>query len=749
MLNEYDPSTVSVTQLPNPAPMTISAKTSDYRSSQITSVTRMLSCGLFAGLLGVIWLFVLTETSLGQDAEKAREAIRARPVLREPVRLRGVDPFGEVVQDEEDEEATEESDGDDKIPSGPITEVAENMRALISFEWKNGILEPTLLEGRQEVQQTIYAIRSSSGGGGMSSSSSGDNSWWYQFQGQRMTGTFQNNWPRNAAGGQLMFNLVELEEPYRELTIQHNDSDQLSILLKGGALPFILRVKQNANGEFVVQEVNGVDVFSHREKSFGEFCRKHVDYSQDHLLPLLKAVGIEPPPTPQDREVQDKVIERLKPLDEQKLQEFKDLIAGLDSTSFEEREAATKTVAERFDDYRDVVERSIDDDEAFSAEARTRLLSLLKEKSESDEIRTRDVVSRLQLTEDPKYLIWLLEQREADDDRELLVETLVAITDQSIGDDIGAWKAWAGDSNDQELPVNNVEVDAEAIFSAGQLTKMREQTAKLVKLTTIDGSLQIDRDHWAEPFGGKTLNDLSNEIKEEIRKRGLPESYFNGIDSTRYPMLGYPHVLFESFHQELLKNPDKNNSYSRRTSGSNFTPNRIVSANGLDCSIATQPGANGRVIGRANNESKQFRLRFSEQNSPRRSISIEENEELQLRVEVTCESSDTIVRLIEMPDDKGWVVQDLRGTKVFADQADTYEALYDANKSYFDETFFPLLEKLGFQPPSSGDESGEEPGDDSTGDDSTGDDSTGDDSTGSDAAQGDGAQRDGVQTDGS
>lgn len=601
-----------------------------------------------------------------------------------------------ILQDEEggEKEAKDEQDENKIIPDGPITEAAESVAKLVSFEWKSGILTPKVIDDRQEIQTTVYAIRNFSGGGGMSSSSSGNDSWWYQFQGNRMVGTFQNNWPRNNDDG-LKFRLVELESPYRELTIQSQSSDQLSILLTGGTSPFILRVKQDANGEFMVQEVDGVDVHTYREKNFGTFCRKNVDYAQTRLLPLLRAVGISPPATPQDLSVQEAVVKRLRPLDAERVEQFKELVKTFDSPSFDEREQATKQFASQFEDYRDVATRAIDD-ESYSAETRTRLLALLKENSENEETMTRDVISRLDLTNDAKYLVWLLEQREGQEDRDFIVAQLESLTDESFGHDIASWIQWAGNDSEAEFEVKTQAVDPTMLTGDGQLMSMREQTAKLLKLTQVDNGLKLDRDHWAKPFGGKSLSTLNEEIEAEIKKRGLPTSFFNGIDEKRYPMLGYPHVLFESFYQELRSSP-RQGAFSSHISGSHHTPNRQFSMNGLDCSIATQVG-DARGVVRVDKEEEQpqiFRLRLSESDDLRRTISVEEDEEGCLRVEFTCESADVIVRLIQLPKEEGWVVQDVRGTEVFADQAKTYEALHEANQAYFDDTFFPLLERFG------------------------------------------------------
>lgn len=640
-------------------------------------------------------------------AEEKERRIRLIPVI-DAARavLRIDDEKAEKVEAEtKDEEPSK--DGDKPLEPGPIVDVAENIEQLINLDWNEGKLDIDFKEDRNEISQIVSSMRRSIGGGGMSSSSSGNGAFMYSFSGQRLNGIVQNNWPYNSNSG-LKLQFTELESPKREMTIESKDND-ISMRIIGGKEPYILQIRQEASGRFSVQDVNVTDVFSEDAVSFGEFCRQNVEYSQKRLLPLLRQAGLKLPPTPQDAEVQAAVIERFTPIDPERLSKFREMIAGFDSTQFEERQEVSEAVSESYPQYSDIISRVINDD-SFSAEARSRLLELYKKHEKPEDVRIRDVIDRLQLTSDADFLAWMLTQTEDPNQRTAIVSELEVVTEQSFGDDVAAWQSFAAE-NRQEASDQAVEADIPTldIFDKeGVLTKMSEETQRLVRLHRTPNGIGIDRQVWSEQFYGKSLAQLSEEIKGEIRERGLPESFFNA--PTNNPKIGYPHILFESFYQKLRTIPHSGSTYYR-SNGSTHQPNRTFASNGLDCSLATSETNQNAFRGgiavakvedaeaQKNNDKDMdfpdFQISLVETDAEQRRLLIDETKEGGFRAEINANNAGVMMRLIRLPEDKGWLVQDIRGTKVFTDHADSFDALYGKHQQYFDQDFFPTLENLG------------------------------------------------------
>ncbi|MCH8043749.1 MAG: hypothetical protein IID44_08510 [Planctomycetes bacterium] len=571
---------------------------------------------------------------------------------------------------------------------GVLQKASEHLKKLTPLRWHNGKIKPGVLSDRDAVRKIVSDLRSLSGGGGGGSSSGGD-SWSQSFQGSKMSGkvAFEGGGFLKASTFEVW--LREESKPNRELTVKSNTRGRLSITLNGGDSPYLFRLYQQPNGKLIVQEISGDQVFSQQEDSFAEFCRIHVQFVQHRLIPLLEHLGIDAPITPYDKRVQSQVRRMLTPIAGEKLAKFKKIAVGLDSDEFKLREQATRDLTKQFDELADVM-RHATLDETYSVEVRARLNEVIRKTSRPEDRRVYDLITKVKLTDKPRYLLWLLSETD-DAQRPVIARRLAKVTGQNFGGDVARWRAWlktqAADVKTTEKPAPPLDL----LAKKGKLQAVSKHTARLVKLKWDGDRLRLDRQHWAKPFGGKTIKQLSDEVAAEVTKRGLPATWWNKVDGDDH--VGYPDVLFQSMRNEL--ETDRYSRYFYRGYGHGDGQSEFE-ANGISASLSTKKSAGRRVFGRraSTKQQKYFKFRLSETAAEKRTLLVQTDEKERLQISLLGEKSHSIVRLLEMPSGL-WVVQDVRGTQVFAAKADSFRKLYDQNEEYFTKQFFPLLKHLG------------------------------------------------------
>lgn len=73
--------------------------------------------------------------------------------------------------------------------------------------------------------------------------------------------------------------------------------------------------------------------------------------------------------------------------------------------------------------------------------------------------------------------------------------------------------------DDDELPA--VHSESSVKFESGAMQDIRHPLRRLLKLRWRKGSLVLDRDHWNDLFAGKTLNDVSADVRRDFKERGV------------------------------------------------------------------------------------------------------------------------------------------------------------------------------------------------------------------------------------
>ncbi len=582
---------------------------------------------------------------------------------------------------------------------GALQEAAAPLKKLIKFRWKDGKIQPDLVADRETAQGLIHELTQVAGSGG-SGSSSGGNEWSFNFNARSLNGEYKYHGPLLIGAGTHSAKFKEVAGAKRELSVQSRSNGQLSISIQGGDDPYLLRMHQDPGGSLIVQEISGEQVFSHGANSFAEFCRTHVSFARDRLIPVLAHVGIDPPTTPYDQRVREEVVRLLKPLSKEQLEKFKDIGEGLDSEEFAVREKTAARVAEQFKDWEPVIRR-VALDTSNSAEVRSRLFLIIRDKSSEEDQRIHDIITKTKLTSEPDYLVWLLTETKSAEDRPFVVSALEKVSGQEFGDDEAAWQKWlAAESSKRPQPADVNLPAVDLLAEKGRLQDIAAHTARMVKFTWDEDRMRLDREQWAKPFGGKTIKELSDEIAAEVKKRNLPPMWWNRVQQE--DSLGYPVVLFAVMQNELEEAGGvirRHYHYGYGAHGGNSS----FEIDALRATLTTEPRSERRLViplpdfGGAKKH-EYFKLELQETAGPERSLSVEEDEKGRLQIGLVGEQAHWVVRLMELPSG-AWIVQDVRGTQVFAAKADSFRQLHDKHKQYFNEQFFPLLKHVGIAIP--------------------------------------------------
>lgn len=197
----------------------------------------------------------------------------------------------------------------------------------------------------------------------------------------------------------FQFQILESAGPGRLMRVV--DSPQgLLVMLVGD---MVHRFHQSKNGEVrLVEILDDDEVVTIKAASFAELYRDHPQVVERRLIPLLDHVGIVPPASRFDRQIVDRLIERLA-IDVNGIRkEVMALVEDLDGNKFTKREAASEQLRVNLDQYYEFLV-PLQDETSLSREARARIRKLLIEKPRAT--AELDVaISAMQLTSNREYL---------------------------------------------------------------------------------------------------------------------------------------------------------------------------------------------------------------------------------------------------------------------------------------------------------------------------------------------------------
>ena len=207
---------------------------------------------------------------------------------------------------------------------------------------------------------------------------------------------------------------------------------------------------------------------------------------------------------------------------------------------------------------------------------------------------------------------------------------------------------------------------------------------KLIALSISDGRLLLDREHWRRQFGGKTIAELDKEVKAEIKKRGLPQSWYRPYYFWRTPVRIAPHALFENLF-ELVDDDDHPHGF-----------NSSVRGRGWDSSLTLEGGnISGKMILKSKGRKKpSVRLSFQELSGPRRTLRVADDGKGKMVLIVISDSSDYVMQFTQQADGK-CRLQRLSGVDALNVKAESFPQLVTQHGKFIQGELVPLLRHFG------------------------------------------------------
>ncbi|MEC9093733.1 MAG: hypothetical protein VX438_13560 [Planctomycetota bacterium] len=98
--------------------------------------------------------------------------------------------------------------------------------------------------------------------------------------------------PPNLSGKPFKLDLNELKNSRRSLMVQERADGWLRVALVTEKSNSVVQFLQQPDGQFVVQDVRGSDIFTAKGKTFQEFRDNHGDYCNEKLFPLFYQLGL-------------------------------------------------------------------------------------------------------------------------------------------------------------------------------------------------------------------------------------------------------------------------------------------------------------------------------------------------------------------------------------------------------------------------------------------------------------------------
>ena len=568
---------------------------------------------------------------------------------------------------------------------GPLATVGE-LSEVFKLKTVGANLETELVTNYAEATASLNPIRQKlRAGGGSSSSSNGF--WSIRLRGNQVAGHFgfgKRTVP-NVKKGDMEFEIEikEMKNLRRELSISAFENGTFSIQIRSPSQPFLFRLSQNKDQRIVCQELRPDAVFAAEANSFDQFCYENPEFVEERLLPILKFIGAGEPVTRFSPTIRDHVIQRLQPLDPAQFAEFEIAIDGLNGSSYEDRQLASSAIAKDFERWAIFVRNAISNIK-YPVEVRSRLKKIYESHvSEQQKNRIR-LAEDSALHEDAEYLIWLLSRLDSEgtDDGEasdaiesnklLIASQLEEITRQTFGSDISSWQAWlaksrAVDSKSEKKETtgdsqsNSPDIDASFQVELGPLNAASKFIGELVKLKLSGDRLIVDRNHWSQQFGGKSIAELNEEIREIVKSKNLPTTWYQPGGEFSADATDFPQVIFSrlagvlgpstqiNMPQVVTRGGNKLSSLNReidtktafaRVEFHQPTQNEIQRMNQFG---AIHPARRNQEPPKA----EYFTFYFREKASPNRSIEIRESKDRALLINILAEETNALLTFVQ------------------------------------------------------------------------------------------------------
>ncbi len=608
------------------------------------------------------------------------------------------------------ENEPDEPQADPLTLTGPIQKISGPISQLVNLRWINGRLETNFPRSYEEGEYPIDDIREEYGYG--YGSQYGAEEFRLSFGDSRLTGYF-NRERRGKSGYRSVIAMRELTKPYRSLEISTDEQGGFKATVRSPDQDYLFRFGQLPTKQFFVQEVSGTNVFSTAGDDFVAFARRHRQFTRDRLLPAMRDFGFGDLMYPYHDKVRLCVLDQFKSLDEQKVDRIAEIAAELHVESFEDREAATGTLHEKFLENEELLVRLIFDSK-LPAESRIRARMILFSHAKEEEFEMFNFVHSSKLLDDADYLEWLLDTELEPDVRNQVISRFRQLTQRDISPDQPAWPEWVATHpfhatpNDARMAAEpaNTAVELSSLHSEGELGTANPHTSKLIRLRIVDHQLQVDREHWAQPFGNKSVTELTEELRQEFSARNIPKSWFDEGGRTTTRQTSHATILFELMLEDLDGSSDDfidNYDTSRHSDRALAFTTSNVRARLNMLGNARQRSAR-RLPTRENTEDngqsaveidrRPFHFYIEELAGPQRILSLSDTAD-RLSINFFCESQDILISLLQRKERV--TLHDIRGFHVKALKAESFSQLVQDNPDYFKQQLLPLLQHMGFQ----------------------------------------------------
>lgn len=534
-------------------------------------------------------------------------------------------------------------------------------------------------------------------GAGGGSSSSGNNNWRVTSHGDRlhidlgsgMTYPLPNQ--ARAVGNYL--HVVEKRSPYRQLYFEA-DRVRLQVLYVDPSAQQVFRLRQTESGKVLCQVISENRSAIFQANSIVDIWFEQDDFLNQTVFPSLQELGLGTD-TIQLQEVLAQVVFRELRHSAAQQAEFLEAFADLRADDFEMRDAATKRLEEQFATWTTAIARGLRET-TLDAEVRARLKKVFEAKASSEERAAAELLASRQVHRDPKFLTKLLAQASAADDQKVLMDQLRAVSGQDLGNSPAAWLAWATDlpSNSPSTAIAEFEPrrswETNAIYFHG-----RTDLARLLRLTSQDGQLVLDREAWKSEFGGRAIPDLVREIATQYEQSKLPRDWLNLGQGFALESLDYPHLFFDDLSSAIARQTPYGNHYRSQnyaTQALSYSLNRTFDYQAFSGELEMHPHENRPQT--APRAAQYLRLNLRDAGANGCALTFQEQKNGELMLLVVDQAADLLL----------WVGQTvgqpirihlLQGNQVARFEAATADELFQNEALRLQQVVHPVMQHLG------------------------------------------------------
>lgn len=651
------------------------------------------------GYLAILAM-TLPSDSRGQDIIIAPAAVAQKVEAIAEVQLDAI-----PVEEAEGENAQKE----EKL-NGPIEDLATVLEQVLKVRVANDHLQGETLGSFNEFQQAMFSNSHLFGGGGTSSSSSGE-SWRMSFNWQWIRGQAVFN--GGAEDQSLQLTATEQIGLLKHMRFEYESGNKFSMTVWSPKTSEFTRFRQTPEGELSWIYFSPEIQVNVSGSSLSKLLRRLPADTRPQALAALRGTGFPLPATPYDAPVVKNVISTIcTQLPAAEVKKFRALVQGFDSDNYDERTETAKRVKAQYPNWRQHIEAALDDD-SFSLESRFQLRAIYVDEADEADASATDLAASLKLTQDSTYLAWLLGQTQDASQQREICKLLESISTESFGMDIEAWQTWGQKQElaavEETVPAIAASERSSPLESEGLLNAAQEQIRALVQLRIDSNGLSIDRAHWKEGFGDKSLTDVNNEIKALIEKYHLPANLWQGDQLANLGDAGYAVARFISL-ETAIKNltvpPGQIISNSSNTYAGNPNPNFVW--NGLSFSLQTQTDPNiqnrraqmrgiQQVQQQAKPPEKYLDVQIAEMIPPFRQLRVgEPPEATEFHLGFYDPSTDFMFTLAGS-NEQGWKLLHLWESEILTKESETVQKLIADNQQLFEQQIYPLLRKFGVE----------------------------------------------------